>query len=150
MEHRPFHIATPVTDLDKARYFYVKVLGAAEARSTLDWVDFDLWGNSVSCYLHPGEANRDIPTNHVDVTDAPKHIPVRHFGIILHKNEWETLVKDLQGKGIEFTIGPLIRFKGRNGEQGTIYMNDGCGNVVEFKYYKDPTTMFTPFEDDYR
>ena len=145
MKNRPFHLAFPVADLDETRKFYKDMLGCPEARSTPNWVDFNLYGNSVSAYLHKEEATREIPFNLVDTTDSPKKIPVRHFGIILEWEEWEELVERLKKKGVEFSIGPLVRFTGKNGEQATIYFNDPSGNVVEFKAFRNPDTMFTPF-----
>ena len=146
MQQRPFHLAFPVADLEETRRFYVGLLGCIEARSTTNWVDFNLYGNSISAYLHPGEARRDVPSNLVDTSDSPKRIPVRHFGVVLEWREWEDLVERLSNEGIEFIIGPTVRFKGKNGEQATVYFKDPCGNVVEFKAFKDPETRFTPFE----
>ncbi len=37
----PFHLALPVTSLDKARAFYGGLLGCPEGRSSPEWVDFD-------------------------------------------------------------------------------------------------------------
>lgn len=146
-ELRPFHIAFPVTSLDKARAFYGGILECPEARSTDNWVDFDLYGNSLSAYLHEEEADRDIPSNLVDTDEKKKKIPVRHFGIVLEKSEWEKWVEKLKNKSIEFIIGPVTRFPGRNGEQSTIYFNDNCGNVVEFKTFHNPETRFRPFDN---
>ncbi|NEQ86621.1 MAG: glyoxalase, partial [Moorea sp. SIO2I5] len=118
-----------------------------EGRSTDLWIDFNLYGNSVSAYLQPQEATRDIPSNHVDRDQTPLNIPVRHFGIILEWEEWESLVERLKEQGIEFIIGPRVRFVGKNGEQGTIYFHDPCGNVLEFKAFKNPEQMFKPFTE---
>ncbi len=38
----PFHLAFPVTSLDKARAFYGGLLGCPEGRSSPEWVDFDI------------------------------------------------------------------------------------------------------------
>ena len=145
---RPFHIAFPVASLEDARAFYGGVLECPEARSTENWVDFNLFGNSISAYLHPAEATREIPSNLVDVEDAPKRIPVRHFGVVLEWDEWEAMVQKLRDKGVQFTIGPVVRFAGRNGEQATIYFRDPCGNVIEFKAFRHPETRFLAFGDD--
>ena len=149
MSHKPFHLAFPVSDLDQARRFYSGLLGCSEGRSTSGWVDFDLYGNSISAYLQPEEAERRIPENLVDTTDSPKRIPVRHFGVVLEWEEWAEAVARLRQKGVEFRIGPLVRFEGRNGEQATVYFDDPCGNVVELKAFRNPDTRFTPFEEGY-
>ena len=145
MNLKPFHLAFPVADLEETRDFYCNVIGCQEGRSTELWIDFDLYGNSISAYLHPEEATRKIPSNHVDRDQTPLHIPVRHFGVVLEWDEWEELVERLKSKGIEFTIGPRVRFVGKIGEQGTIYFNDPCGNVLEFKAFKNPEQRFKPF-----
>jgi len=145
LESRPFHLAFPVADLETTRRFYCEIIGCEEGRSTDLWIDFNLYGNSISAYLEPQEATRKIPSNHVDRDQTPLNIPVRHFGIILEWQEWESLVERLKQKGIEFIIGPRVRFVGKIGEQGTIYFYDPCGNVLEFKAFRDPSQMFKPF-----
>ena len=45
----PFHLAFPVTNLQTARDFYIGELGAEEARSDKEWVDFNFFWTSVEC-----------------------------------------------------------------------------------------------------
>jgi len=68
--------------------------------------------------------------------------------VVLMWEEWEAMVEKLRDKGVPFTIGPLVRFEGRNGEQARIYSSDPCGNVVEFKAFRDPETRFLPFDEN--
>ena len=42
-----FHLAFNVTDLDRARDFYGRILGCKEGRSTDTWVDFDFFGHQI-------------------------------------------------------------------------------------------------------
>jgi len=42
---KPFHLAFPVHDLEKAREFYVNVIGAGTGREDKSWIDFDLFGH---------------------------------------------------------------------------------------------------------
>jgi len=42
-----FHLAFPVDNLERARWFYGEVLDCAEGRSADVWVDFDLWGHQI-------------------------------------------------------------------------------------------------------
>lgn len=142
---RPFHLAFPVADLEETRQFYCDIIGCEEGRSTDLWVDFNLYGNSISAYLQVEEATRKIPSSNVDQDQTPLTIPVRHFGVILEWDEWESLVERLKQKSIEFIIGPRVRFVGKIGEQGTVYFYDPCGNVLEFKAFKNPSQMFKPF-----
>lgn len=133
----PFHLAFPVTSLDKARAFYGDLLGCAEGRSSPDWVDFDLYGHQIVAHLAPSEAGHRS-TSEVD-GDA---VPVRHFGVVLPMPEWEALAAKLRAAGIRFIIEPHIRFKGQVGEQATMFLLDPCGNALEFKAFADPTRLF--------
>ena len=48
----------------------------------------------------------------------------------------------IKEKDIEFLIEPRIRFKESNGEQGTFFLSDPSGNVLEFKSFKDDAMVF--------
>ena len=90
----PFHLAFPVTSIDKARAFYGGLLGCPEGRSAEDWVDFDLYGHQIVAHLAPDEAGHRA-TSAVD-GDA---VPVRHFGVVLSMPEWQTLAERLKAAG---------------------------------------------------
>jgi extradiol dioxygenase family protein len=79
-----FHLAFPVTDLDKARAFYGGLLGCAEGRSAPEWVDFNFYGHQIVAHLAPDVAGHRT-TSKVD----GDNVPVRHFGAILPMPEWE-------------------------------------------------------------
>lgn len=133
----PFHLAFPVTSLEKARAFYGGLLGCREGRSSEDWVDFDFYGHQIVAHLAPDEAgHRD--SNVVDGDD----VPVRHFGAVLPMDEWERLASKLKAAGVRFVIEPHVRFKGEVGEQATMFLLDPCGNALEFKAFKDIGRLF--------
>jgi len=132
-----FHLAFPVTSLEKARAFYGGLLGCAEGRSAADWVDFDFYGHQIVAHLAPEEAGHRS-TNAVDGDD----VPVRHFGAILPMDEWERLAAKLKVAGTRFIIDPHVRFKGEIGEQATMFFLDPCGNALEFKAFKDIGRLF--------
>ena len=127
---RPFHLAISVHDLAKAREFYGAVLGLSEGRSSDHWIDYDFWGHQFVVHLDkdhpysspssaPSEDNAmDLPTNAVDGHD----VPVPHFGIVLSWEDWEQLAARLKDQGIRFVIEPYIRFKGKPGEQATMFL----------------------------
>jgi hypothetical protein len=133
----PFHLAFPVTSLDKARDFYGGLLGCPEGRSSPDWVDFNLYGHQIVAHLSPGEAGHRN-TSEVD----GDNVPVRHFGVVLSMPEWEALAARLRAAGVKFIIEPHIRFKGQVGEQATMFFLDPCGNALEFKAFADPERLF--------
>jgi extradiol dioxygenase family protein len=132
-----FHLAFPVTSLEKARAFYGGVLGCREGRSAPDWVDFDFYGHQIVAHLAPDEAGHKS-TNAVD----GDNVPVRHFGAILPLDEWERLAARLKAAGQTFVIEPHVRFKGEVGEQATMFLLDPCGNALEFKAFKDIGRLF--------
>jgi extradiol dioxygenase family protein len=132
-----FHLAFPVTSLEKARAFYGGLLGCAEGRSAPDWVDFDFYGHQIVAHLAPEEAGHGS-TNAVD----GDNVPVRHFGAILPMDEWERLAAKLKVAGTRFIIDPHVRFKGEVGEQATMFFLDPCGNALEFKAFKDIGRLF--------
>jgi len=132
-----FHLAFPVTSLEKARAFYGGLLECAEGRSAADWVDFDFYGHQIVAHLAPEEAGHRS-TNAVDGDD----VPVRHFGAILPMDEWERLAAKLKVAGTRFIIDPHVRFRGEVGEQATMFFLDPCGNALEFKAFKDIGRLF--------
>jgi hypothetical protein len=132
----PFHLAFPVTSLAKARAFYGGLLGCPEGRSSDDWVDFDFYGHQIVAHLSPEVGHRD--TNRVD----GDNVPVRHFGVVLPMADWHELAAKLTAAGVKFIIEPHIRFKGRPGEQATMFFLDPCGNALEFKAFEDPARLF--------
>lgn len=132
----PFHLAFPVTSLDAARAFYGGLLGCPEGRSSEDWVDFDFHGHQIVAHLSPEAGHRD--TNLVD----GDNVPVRHFGLVLEMGQWHELAGRLKAAGTTFVIEPHIRFKGRPGEQATMFLLDPCGNALEFKAFEDPGRLF--------
>ncbi len=133
----PFHLAFPVTSLEKARAFYGALLGCPEGRSSPEWVDFDFFGHQIVAHLAPEEAGHRS-TNAVD----GDNVPVRHFGAVLPMPQWEALAQKLRAAGTRFIIEPHIRFKGEVGEQATMFLLDPCGNALEFKAFKDIGRLF--------
>jgi extradiol dioxygenase family protein len=132
-----FHLAFPVSSLEKARTFYCGLLGCREGRSAPDWVDFDFYGHQIVAHLAPDEAGHKN-TNTVD----GDNVPVRHFGAILPMIEWERLAARLKTAGQSFIVEPHVRFKGEVGEQATMFLLDPCGNALEFKAFKDIGRLF--------
>jgi extradiol dioxygenase family protein len=134
---QPFHLAFPVTSLEKARSFYGELLGCPEGRSSSDWVDFDFYGHQIVAHLSPKEAR----LNHTSAVDG-HNVPVRHFGMVLTMVQWDALAERLKTAGVRFVIEPYIRFKGEVGEQATMFLHDPCGNALEFKAFANPSSLF--------
>jgi extradiol dioxygenase family protein len=137
MTLRPFHLAFPVHDLAAARAFYGGVLGCREGRSSEAWIDFDFGGHQIVAHLDPA-AQPVAVENAVDGHD----VPVPHFGIVLTMADWEALAERVRAAGVAFGIEPHVRFKGRAGEQATMFFRDPSGNALEFKAFADDTMLF--------
>ncbi len=136
----PFHLAIQVGDLSEARVFYGGMLGCDEGRSSDRWVDFDFFGHQLVCHLAPSEedeAGTPGRSNRVDGYD----VPLPHFGVVLEMNDWEALADRLRASGVDFVIEPYVRFKGRAGEQATMFLRDPSGNALEFKAFGDMDTQ---------
>lgn len=132
-----FHLAIPVDDLAAAERFYGDLFGCARGRRSDQWIDFNFFGHQLVTHLAPDECGR-AKTNHVD----GESVPVKHFGVVLEPDDWERLVQQLTGAGVEFIIEPGIRFKGEPGEQGTFFLLDPAGNALEFKCFQNPDQLF--------
>jgi len=134
---RPFHLAFPVHDLDKARGFYGDLLGCKEGRSSNLWIDFDLYGHQIVTHLHTDAQ----PLEMINPVDG-ENVPVPHFGVVLTMTDWKTLAQRLTDQAVEFVIAPTIRFQGQIGEQATMFFQDPSGNALEFKAFTDDDQLF--------
>lgn len=131
-----FHLAFPVHDLEAARKFYAGTLGCAVGRESGRWIDFDFHGHQITAHLV-----EETAADAVNPVDGDR-VPARHFGLILERREWDALAQNLAQAGAEFIIEPRVRFKGRPGEQATMFVRDPSGNALEFKSFADETAIF--------
>jgi extradiol dioxygenase family protein len=156
-----FHLAIPVLDIASTRAFYGGVLQCREGRASERWVDFDLEGHQLSAHVAPeacpgahggahggdqaGDAVGDAVGTGSGVAERPvdgDSVPVRHFGLVLPWERWESLAERLRAHGASFLIEPRVRFQGEVGEQGTFFVRDPSGNALEFKSFRDPARLF--------
>ncbi|MCC7260713.1 MAG: VOC family protein [Alphaproteobacteria bacterium] len=142
MPLRPFHLAFPVRDLEEARRFYCDRFGCTVGRDNPHSIVFNFYGHQVVAHLAP-EVAAEQGRNAVD----SRQVPVRHFGIVLTWDEWHALADRLKGCGTEFVIEPYIRYKGKSGEQATMFFLDPSGNALEFKAFKDDSGIFSPWRE---
>jgi extradiol dioxygenase family protein len=134
---RPFHLAIPVPDIQKARHFYGDILGCAEGRSDPTWVDFNFFGHQLVFHQNVNQ----VVERFVNPVDEHQ-VPVPHFGMILEWSDWHALAEKLKAHKISFVIEPYIRFKGKPGEQATMFFYDPNGLSLEFKAFKDDAMIF--------
>lgn len=133
-----FHLAFPVTDLDSTRKFYGSILGCKEGRSAPTWVDFDFFGHQISAHIAPPDHSRIAFES--DVED--KKIPVPHFGLIVPWDDFDTLAERLRQGQAEFVLEPFIRFRGKPGEQKTMFVRDFSKNSLEFKSFRSSDEIY--------
>lgn len=131
----PFHLAFPVSDLERTRAFYVDLLGCRVGRESERWIDFDFFGHQITAHL--SETAR-LSGNPVD----GHHVPVPHFGALLPWEQWHALADRLVNAGVNFRIKPYLRFEGEVGEQATMFFDDPSGNPIELKSFRDPKMIF--------
>jgi uncharacterized protein len=137
----PFHIAVQVRDIAEARGFYKDILGCAEGRSDLEWVDFNLYGHQFVCHLNPNLGRDGKLQSHFNPVDG-HGVPVPHCGVVLMPSQWTELAARLKRHAVEFLIEPCTRFKGQVGEQSTMFFLDPTGNALEFKAFRDHRQLF--------
>lgn len=135
---QPFHLAIPVQNLEKCRTFYRDILNCEEGRSTDQWVDFNFFGHQL--VIHQKEGYK--PTKSVTNTVDGHEVPVPHFGVVLTWKDWHSLADRLKTANIKFEITPCIRFKGKVGEQATMFFKDPENNALEFKAFQDMSQLF--------
>ena len=133
---RPFHLAFPVNDLEKAKQFYVNVLGCTTGREKEESCVFKFFGHQIVAHLVPNMP--ELTTNPVD----GKQVPAMHFGLVMEWNDWHQLKDKLDKNGVEFVIGPYTRYEDQPGSQATMFIVDPAGNHLEFKSFKDESAIF--------
>ena len=133
----PFHLAIPVDNLEAAAHFYGHIMQLEKGRSSEHWIDWNFYQHQFVTHLVEQMPSTPAP-NEVDA----KAVPVPHFGVVLNKQQWESLAKRFEEFNVEFVIEPYIRFKGQVGEQGTFFLKDPAGNALEFKYFEDMSQLF--------
>lgn len=136
----PFHLAIPVDNLSLCRDFYRNILNCDEGRSDAQWVDFDFFGHQLVIHQRP---NTEKAPKKVSNPVDGKNVPIPHFGVVLEWEVWHELKTLLSKKNIEFVIEPYIRFKGKPGEQATMFFLDPEGNALEFKSFKHIENLFS-------
>lgn len=131
-----FHFSFFVSDIERARKFYVGKLGCAQGRETEHWIDVDFFGHELS--LHVGDPQ---PYSLRGDVDAIK-VPMPHFGIALDLPRWDEAIDKIRAAGIDFVIEPMARFEGQAGEQRTAFIADSDGNAIEIKGFREESQLF--------
>ena len=134
---QPFHLAIPVNNLETTRKFYGEFLGFSEGRSNEGWIDWNCFGHQLVTHLNINHSAEKI-INPVD----GHGVLVPHFGVVLKWDDWHEFAEKLRAAKVEFVIEPYVRFRGKTGEQATMFFLDPSGNALEFKSFKDISQLF--------
>jgi hypothetical protein len=136
MKSPVFHCSFPVKDLDSTVAFYSGLLGCKAGRTEADRIDFDFFGHHIVAQVSAEESA------HRSVGVGREQYPLRHFGVLVTKEQFTELAGRLQAAGVPFVIEPEIRHTGTVREQSTMFALDPSGNGVEFKSLADPANVF--------
>ena len=60
-------------------------------------------------------------------------VAIPHFGVHLEKNIFEKIKENLKARVMSYLDEPYTRFKGKEEEQQTFFIEDPHGNILELK-----------------
>jgi len=126
-----FHLAIPCRDVDEAARFYEQTVGARVARRYDDRVTLEFFGHQVVCHLAPAK-----------IDPEPALYP-RHFGFTFtDRARYDDFMAALAAREVDFFRSPFARFKGKTEEHETFFLKDPSNNLLEFKFYHDPSMIY--------
>lgn len=126
-----FHLAFPITDIERAKEFYAGGLGCQIGRESVDAVIFNFYGNQIVAHL----TREAIATQ--------KGIYPRHFGLVFSSLKgWENLLDRAKTQNLTFYQQPKHRFPDLPIEHRTFFLIDPFSNILEFKFYSQPSAIF--------
>ena len=132
-----FHISLPCLGIKRTYNFYMNILGVNIGRQTNQWIDVDLFGNQLT-FVKSGDYN--FSTKNYKFEN--KILPSFHFGIILDENNWNFMYeKSIKSKIIH--LDKTIFLEGKAGEHFSFFVKDPNGYIIEFKHFKDESTIFS-------
>jgi extradiol dioxygenase family protein len=122
------HLSLPVGDLDEAREFYTSVLGCRLGRVRDSWLDVWFFGMQLTLQLRPDE------------TRSAREQGVRHFGVVLDAQaDYDALVRRIDASGAPWISPPRRHDASELSGKAGGKVSDPSGNVIEIKWYADPT-----------
>lgn len=120
------HLSVPVADLDDSREFYADVLGCRIGRAREEFIDVWFFGLQLTLQHRPDQVTALDPQG------------VRHFGAtFVDRASYDAVVDRVEASGVEWLSPPRLHaeLSGKDGGK----LADPSGNVIELKYYADPT-----------
>lgn len=127
-----FHLAIPSHDLEAAERFYIDGLGCEIGRKKDDRITLDFFGDQVVCHKCSEE----------EIDDNPKMYP-RHYGVtFVEETDFDEIINRAKKFDLTFFEEPFRRFEGEHDEHRTFFLQDPSNNLLEFKWYKNPSQMY--------
>lgn len=131
-----FHISLPCLSVSETKKFYVNTIGATLGRRSKTWVDINLFGHQLT-FIKAEKFNFNNP-NYI----FEGHIlPSFHFGIVIHKEDWNNIYDKLSKTNLE-VVNKTTFLEGKHGEHCSFFVKDPNDYMLEFKSFKDPKDMF--------
>jgi len=131
------HLSIPVSDIAKTVIFYQDLLGCKVTRSIEDRADIDFFGHHLVAQLSP------VESAHISVNIGKNPYPLRHFGVIVESDVYETMLTKLRSAQVKFAMEPDHIFIGTPREQNVFLVFDPSGNAVEVKGMVKPNQVFS-------
>jgi len=126
-----FHLAIPITDITKAKAFYMQGLGCELGRESQQALILNFCGHQVVTHLTP------------DLPPPQKGIYPRHFGIIFSTLEdWQGILTRAKSQSLHFYETEKLRFPQLLTEHRTFFLADPFNNLIVFKFYSHPEAIF--------
>jgi len=127
-----FHLAFPIKDVSSTIAFYKDKLGFS-----IDLVEekrciINLCGHQAVAHV----SEQDVPADK-SVTMYP-----RHFGIVFeNESEFEALLARAKESHVNFFQEAFTRFPDSPRKHRSFFLQDPSNNLLEFKWYADPTLL---------
>jgi len=131
------HLSIPVRAIEPTLDFYVKLLGCQATRVQDDRIDIDFFGHHLVAQLS------EIESAHQSVSIGSPSYPLRHFGVIVKQDIYDTLLDRLTRAQADFAMQPCRIFVGTPREQSVFLVFDPSGNALEIKGLAEPEKVFT-------
>ncbi|MEI6445768.1 MAG: VOC family protein [Nostocales cyanobacterium ELA583] len=126
-----FHLAFPVSNIPETKAFYIDGLGCISGRESPHALILNLYGHQLVAHITQ------------EILTPQKAIYPRHFGLIFNnEKDWQQLLEIAKNKDLQFREEPKYRFIDSPLEHHTFFLEDPFYNLIEFKYYRYPETIF--------
>ncbi|HCM42443.1 MAG TPA: VOC family protein [Candidatus Omnitrophota bacterium] len=136
MKRPIFHLAFPVKDVESTTSYYRDKLGFRIDLVEPERCIIDFFGHQAVA--------------HVSLKDVPARVSMypRHFGVILDdEKQFDEFHARLTASNADFFQRLFVRFQGTPREHKTFFLKDPSNNLIEFKWYRDPSLVFKSHPD---